>query len=206
MNKSIPFVSVFLTVAAGLFVGARPGVAQEASRYPYDPVCAWGRVSNGKGMLVRCITESEARALPAKLAAPTAPPAPSASAPPTPSGSAAPSAPAVEPQKFSLSSITVVADDGSLPGADKKLALGKDKMLECLGKHGGLEKPEGEVQVRFLVSARGRAEGVSVHKRVGMSAAAASCIAHVVDRRSVGNPAATMLGATAVIRVSKQKS
>ena len=207
MNKSIPLLSVFLTAAVGLLVGARPSVAQEASRYPYDPVCAWGRVSNGRGMLVRCLSEGEARALPAKLAAPSLPPAPSASAPPAPSGSAAPAVPVVDSQKaFSLVSIAVAADTGNLPAAAKKLALGKEKIRECLGTPGGLDKPEGGVHVRFLVSARGRAEGVSVHKRVGMSDGAATCIAHVVDRRAVGNPAATMVGATALIRVSKQKS
>ena len=51
MNKSIPLLSVFLTAAVGLLVGARPSVAQEASRYPYDPVCAWGRVSNGLSLI-----------------------------------------------------------------------------------------------------------------------------------------------------------
>ena len=38
----------------------------DASRYPYDPVCAWGRIANGRGMLKRCLTQAEAQALPAK--------------------------------------------------------------------------------------------------------------------------------------------
>ncbi|MCK6532337.1 MAG: hypothetical protein L6Q84_05125 [Polyangiaceae bacterium] len=205
MRRVIPIVSVMCAAAAGLLVGARPGSAQEASRYPYDPVCPWGRLSNGKGMLVRCIAEGEARALPEKGTSPPPPAAPSASAPPAPSASADP--PPADPLKaFALRGITVTADEGKLPAAEKKLAQGKDKILECVGKHGGLEKNEGEAHVRFLVSARGRAEGVSVKKRVGMSAAAADCIAHVVDRRWVGEPPAPMVGGTAVIRVGKQKS
>src|SRR6187551_1368921 len=32
-------------------------------RYPYDPACPWGRIGNGKGVIVRCLTEAEAQAL-----------------------------------------------------------------------------------------------------------------------------------------------
>src|SRR3954470_2257942 len=32
-------------------------------RYPYDPACPWGRISNGKGLIVRCLTEPEATGL-----------------------------------------------------------------------------------------------------------------------------------------------
>src|SRR3954468_5686755 len=32
-------------------------------RYPYDPACPWGRIGNGKGLIVRCLTESEAQGL-----------------------------------------------------------------------------------------------------------------------------------------------
>lgn len=224
MNKLTLLVGIVAASAVGVLLGARPGAAQEASRYPYDPVCPWGRLSNGKGMLVRCISQEEAAALPApsakgKPAAPSATaagpsasasasassaPAASASAAPAPSASAEP--PPEDPHKlYTLKGITVTADEGKLPGAEKKLSQGKDKMLECLGKHGGIEKPEGEAHVRFLVSARGRAEGVSVQKRVAISAAAADCIAHVVDRRHVGTPESQMVGATAVIRLGRLK-
>src|SRR3954468_15538548 len=52
-------------------------------RYPYDPACPWGRIGNGKGLIVRCLTEAEAQALRAGTA-----PAPSASALPAASTSA----------------------------------------------------------------------------------------------------------------------
>src|SRR6188768_1344755 len=32
-------------------------------RYPYDPACPWGRIGNGKGLIVRCLTEAEAQGL-----------------------------------------------------------------------------------------------------------------------------------------------
>lgn len=217
MNKLTALLAVVASAAIGVLFGARPGIAQEASRYPYDPVCPWGRLSNGKGMLVRCLSKTEAAALPvgaspAATATASAPPSPPSAAPsataapaPAPAPSASADAPAEDPLKlYALKSISVTPDEGKLPAAEKKLTLGKDKMIECIGKHGGLDKPEGEAHVRFLVSAKGRAEGVSVQKRVAMSAAAADCIAHVVDRRMVGTPENQMIGATAVIRITKQ--
>src|SRR3954470_6057362 len=65
--------------------------------YPYDPACPWGRISNGKGVVVRCLTEVEAQALRSGAvalpssgalavasAAPPVAPAPASSATPTP--------------------------------------------------------------------------------------------------------------------------
>lgn len=197
-------LATLFVIGSGILLLSRPGSAQEASRYPYDPVCPWGRLSNGKGMLVRCISHEEATGLAASTK-PNLKPTASA-APPAPSASAAPDAPEEDPEKlYTLKSVSVAADEGTLPLAEKKLRAPKDKYLECLGKNGGLEKPEAEAHVRFLASARGRAEGVSVQKRVGMSEAAAKCIANVVDRRPVGTPAAPMVGATAVIKFSRVK-
>jgi hypothetical protein len=90
----------------------------------------------------------------------------------------------------------IVVDTGELPLAVKKLSEPKDRYLDCVNKNGGLSGDSAEVQVRFLVRERGRAEGVSVAKSKGMSAEAARCIADVVDRRYVGYPAAPIVGAT----------
>jgi hypothetical protein len=199
MQNKLLFVATTLAlgVALGVFAG-RPVAAQEASRYPYDPVCPWGRLSNGKGMLVRCLVEAEANQL-------------LSSSPPRtrPSSSAAPSAassspsPATTPDEIKVEVGPVTADEGTLPQAEKKLSLAKEKLVGCLADNGGLEKDSAEVVVRFLVRARGRAEGVSVAKRTGLGAKAASCVADVVDRRFVGTPAAPMVGATAVFKFSR---
>ncbi len=208
-----PEIAGWSGLAAGVLVAlsfAGRGVAQEASRYPYDPVCAWGRIANGKGMLVRCLTREEAGTLLASAPAPkpTSAPAPSAStsASPAPSASGAPSEPpSDDAQKLvSLKSIVVTADTGKLPAAEKKLAQGREKFVGCFAQ-GGLEKAEGEVEVRFLVSERGRAEGVSVAKRAGVAEKAAQCVADVVDRRWVGVPESPMVGATAVFKFSRVK-
>jgi hypothetical protein len=193
-----------LLTAAALAVLAVSAAAEtarndaEPSRYPFDPVCAWGRLGNGKGLFVRCLTQHEAISLSASAPA-------GANAAPTASGvapapSVAPSAPGAT-ARLDVSVGPVVADEGKLAGADKKLAVPKDRYVECVTANGGLKGGQGEVAVRFLVRGRGRAEGVGVSKRSGMSEAAARCIAEVVDRRYVGPPEVEMVGATVVIKL-----
>lgn len=97
-----------------------------------------------------------------------------------------------------------VADAGDLPLAGSKLGLAKDKFVQCVNEHGGLTSKQGKVVVRFLVRERGRAEGVSVKSHSGMSAAAAQCIAEVVNLRYVGYPAAPIVGATIPVVLSAQ--
>jgi hypothetical protein len=88
------------------------------------------------------------------------------------------------------------ADTGELPEAQVQLGKVPDRYVQCVNGNAGLEGPEGKVTVRFLVRERGRAEGVSVKDRQGVSLAAAKCVAEVVDRRFVGYPAAPIVGAT----------
>jgi hypothetical protein len=70
-------------------------------------------------------------------------------------------------------------------------------------KNGGLSGKTGEVSVRFLVRAKGVAEGVSVAKRTNMSKEAAQCVAEVIDRRRVGTPESQMVGATVLVKFAK---
>ncbi|HWZ90591.1 MAG TPA: hypothetical protein VNW92_17145 [Polyangiaceae bacterium] len=185
-------------------------------RYPYDPACPWGRIGNGKGIIVRCLSEGEAQA----LRAGTVPAAPAVSAAPSPVASAAPPAsaasaaaasdepndadagpPSASDEKLDVSIGPVTADSGEL--GIGKLGAPKDRYVKCVNDNGGLKDGAGEVQVRFLVRQRGRAEGVSVAKRTGVSAEAARCVSEVVDRRYVGVPEAPIVGATVVIKFAK---
>ncbi len=63
LTRSISLVALValasLAVAALASAQSSPAVSVKA-RYPYDPACAWGRIANGKGMLVRCLSEQEA--------------------------------------------------------------------------------------------------------------------------------------------------
>lgn len=209
MQKKLLFAAASIGVGSVVLgvVAGRPVLAQEASRYPYDPVCPWGRISNGSGMLVRCLVETEASQLlsssppPASTTKPSASASASASAAPSTSASSAP----VTAEDVSLKIGPITPDQGSLPQAEKKLSAAKDKLIACLVDNGGMEKDSAEVHVRFLISDRGRAEGVSVQKKSGLGAKAATCVADVVDRRSVGTPEVSMVGATAVFKFSRVK-
>src|SRR4051812_38652492 len=186
-------------------------------RYPYDPACPWGRIGNGKGLIVRCLTESEAQGLragalpaPATSVLPPGTPAPvtaASAAPPVPTAevteadAGAPAPPSNADDKFEVTVGPVTADSGTF--GIGKLGAGRDRYAKCVKDNGGLSEKEGEVQVRFLLRQRGRAEGVSVAKRSAVSAEAARCVSDVVDRRYVGVPEAPIVGATVVIKFAK---
>lgn len=186
----------------------------DPSRYPYDPACEWGRLADGRGMLVRCLTRAEAQAL---VGGSPAVPAqqddaatqaqgkqPEKSASEGGDAEGSPSEPAREFKKFKASLIPAIADTGKLPEAHTKLASARGRFEDCVRQHGGLSDRTAEVHVRFLVRERGRAEGVSVAKRRAVSEKAARCVAEVVDRRSVGIPEAPIVGATIVVNFSAE--
>jgi hypothetical protein len=224
MKRPVAILLGFAALATGAVAVAE---AEDAllKRYPYDPACAWGRVGNGKGMVVRCISEDEAKALraaPAPTPAGAAKPAPSspgvtsgkpapdaAPAPGSTSPEAAPDAvtdaePAPSPDADAALEVTVgpvAAEEGTLGLG--KLGAPKDKYAACVQKNGGLAGKTGEVSVRFLVRAKGVAEGVSVAKRTNLSKEAAQCVADVVDRRRVGTPESPMVGATVLVKFAK---
>jgi hypothetical protein len=212
---ALPAISLLLAFGA---LASGETVDALLRRYPYDPACAWGRIGNGKGLIVRCLTEAEASALRANAVAgplPAASAAPStlATASAATVGSAAPvantddvaeadaGAPSTTDEKLDVSIGPVTADTGTL--GIGKLGAPKDKYVKCVNDNGGLKEAGAEVQVRFLLRAKGRAEGVSVAKRTGVTTEAARCISEVVDRRFVGVPDAPILGATVSIKFAK---
>lgn len=221
MKRPVAILLGFAALATGAIAVAE---AEDAllKRYPYDPACAWGRVGNGKGMVVRCISEDEAKVLRAALPAPVAgakpvpapgvssgKPAPEASTTPASSTAPAPEAPdsaeaepAPDPDAaLDVAVGPVTAEEGTLGVG--KLGAPKDKYIACVQKNGGLGGKTGEVSVRFLVRAKGIAEGVSVSKRTNLSKEAAQCVADVVDRRRVGTPESPMVGATVLVKFTK---
>jgi hypothetical protein len=216
-TKRIALASASVLLAFGVVASAETADAL-LRRYPYDPACPWGRIGNGKGIIVRCLSESEASALRAGTVAAL----PSVSAAPPPVSSAAPSPtppttvaspssdepndadggpPSATDEKLDVTVGPVTADSGEL--GIGKLGQPKDRYVKCVNDNGGLKDGSAEVQVRFLVRQRGRAEGVSVAKRSGLSAEAARCVSEIVDRRYVGVPDAPIVGATVVIKFGK---
>lgn len=204
--SALGFAALGLVAAAAL----SESVENLVRRYPYDPACLWGRLANGKGTIVRCLSEQEAAALapvanalpvaPAPVAAPVTAPAPVASATPT-TTAVAPEVPA-KPGRYDVTIGPVTADHGELPLG--KLGQPKDRYLKCLDDNGGLRGDSGEVHVRFLVRSKGIAEGVSVQKRVNVSAEAARCVSEVVDRRHVGTPEEPLVGATVLVKFTSR--
>lgn len=179
----------------------RAALSEPAARFPYDPVCAWGRVADGRGLIVRCLEQNEAvRLVSASAVAPTPANAGSTAATPAAQSAKPPVAAAAAAQPGRRVAVTEVgparADTGELPEAAPQLRRASDRYVRCVEDNGGLEAASGLVTVRFLVRERGRAEGVAVKERRGVSVAAAKCIADVVDRRYVGYPAAPIVGAT----------
>jgi len=204
MPRSTQHLVVALLAFGGIALGTAAAFSESIEgllrRYPYDPACSWGRLANGKGTVLRCLTEQEAASVGLNVAAapalPAANSAPAASAAPVSSADAAP-----KPSRFEITVGPVVADKGELGVG--KLGAPKDRYVKCLEDNGGLLKGEsGEVHVRFLVRSKGIAEGVSVQKRVNVSPEAARCIAEVVDRRHVGVPEEPLVGATLQLKIT----
>src|SRR6188768_2226516 len=96
MSRQRSLVSFLLAISVGLGGAVALGESVESliRRYPYDPACLWGRLANGKGTVVRCLTEKEAGAI-ATLITPAA--APSAAAPASTETSAIDTAAATTP-------------------------------------------------------------------------------------------------------------
>jgi len=191
-----------LALIAGAAVAAPPEHKPPGQRYPYDPVCRWGRIADGHGMLLRCLTEGEATMLTKNDAPRPAAKPPRAKPTPTPE-----SEPEQQPAEPALTAqvTSVQVDSGELPLAQRKLNQPIERYVRCVLDHGGLSAGKGAAHLRFLVRERGRAEGVSIKEAKGMTQSAAKCIADVVDRRFVGYPAAPMVGTTVVVEVTPTK-
>jgi hypothetical protein len=195
--------AVAVSSVAGLLAASTEAAdSDSASRYPYDPVCAWGRIADGRGMLVRCLTRTESEALQKRSAG-------SPQATGTPPGDAGTpardsAAPVGAQQLLEVTVGPVLAENGKLPAAARKLQSAQARFAQCVAQHGGLAASTGEVRVRFLVRERGRAEGVGVTRRRSVSKAAAQCIADVVDRRYVGLPDVPIVAATLVVKFERQ--
>src|SRR6185295_12673713 len=80
----VMFSSASLLLAFGALASGETADAL-LRRYPYDPACPWGRIGNGKGLIVRCLSEAEAQGLRSGTLS-----VPNASAAPVASASAAP--------------------------------------------------------------------------------------------------------------------
>lgn len=198
MRLSLPFLALCLVLpTAALATG------DKVSRYPFDPVCPWGRLSNGKGMIHRCITEEEALSLAEAQRL-----GKSGAAPDGEKGAGlskdAPSPKALSSKGYEMIVGPISAEQGELTVGRLEVPL--DRYKKCIDDNGGLKKASGEIVVKFLVRAeRERAEGASVESFDNVSKAAADCVAGVVDRRQTGTPSVPMTGAKLTFSLQEKK-
>lgn len=166
------------------------------TRYPYDPACAWGRLSNGQGMIHRCLSEKEATDIALATGKDSANGKPADARKTDPESKSTTeksdkSKPTPLPQDVNVSVGPIEASEGAITLG--RLGQPLDRYKACLLENGGITQKEGTLTVKFLVRAEAeRAEGVIVDSYKGLSEKAAKCVASVVDRRQVGSPSAAV--------------
>jgi hypothetical protein len=198
-------------IVGSVVTGSATSAPSDPHRYPFDPICAWGRIADGRGMFVRCLTPDEAQRLVATTPTPIKNTnlSPSSSVATVPSNTpvaVVPSANPVTTEPLLAELVSVVAETGELPLAKKKLSIPLDRYVTCVQNHGGLQGATGQATIKFMVTERGRAEGAGAEKYQGITESAARCIADVVDRRPTGTPEAPIVEATATIRISRKSN
>ena len=148
-----------------------------------DRHCPWGRVGDGQGKLVRCLSEDESREM-----------AKSAKA-----GAGAPAVPSPAPSGVAAVVNSVVFEGEGVTSAKGNLASAVSDYQNCVARHGGLRHGAGEVRIRFHVDTRGLARDASISRRRFISVQAARCVTDIVERRFIGVPKSKATIGTAVI-------
>ena len=96
-----------------------------------------------------------------------------------------------------------VFDGGDVPRAAAALDRMKAAFVRCASTEGALTKSEASIDLRFLVRAPGRAEGVDVDKTRGLSGDVVRCVTSVLARSYVGAPSDDPVGVAITVRVRK---
>jgi hypothetical protein len=177
----------------------------------HDPGCLYGRVLDGHTGEVRCLSPEE-------LTPPGPydwPPPPDAGGPDVDlpdvggepvlaadAGAEDAESPHLRPTKVRVGSISF--DNGDVPRAKAVLErLAKGELSKCASEHGGV-RGSGSVELKFLVRARGRAEGVDVGKVKGVPRAVVECLVNALARRAVGAPTTEPVGVTVVLELEEE--
>ena len=107
--------------------------------------------------------------------------------------------PAEEPKPAVPPTVTLSEPEflnGEVPAVTNILKKTLDDVAKCVVDHGGLETNEGGLKVQFLVRGRGKAEGVEVLKRHGVSKDAGRCVQALLKNKWVGMPSQDPTGVT----------
>lgn len=91
---------------------------------------------------------------------------------------------------------------GEVPKAKASVEKLAPKLEACVDQHGGLESAKGgSVELQFLVTSRGVAEGVDLRKPSGVSGEALRCMRDLLQKRGVGTPSTDPVGVTIDLRL-----
>lgn len=105
-----------------------------------------------------------------------------------------------------VSVVSVSFQNSEVPRAQASLErLASKELSACASENGGVEG-QGSVELKFLVRARGRAEGVDVGRARNVPPAVASCLASTLSRRPVGAPSEEPVFVTVALKLVEEKS
>lgn len=91
---------------------------------------------------------------------------------------------------------------GEVPKARASVEKLASKLEACVDQHGGLESAQGgSIELQFLVTSRGVAEGVDLRKPRGLSGEALRCMRDLLQKRGVGTPSTDPVGVTIDLRL-----
>ena len=91
---------------------------------------------------------------------------------------------------------------GEVPRLSSSLAELLPRVARCVVDAGGLEGERGLIEVKFLVRARGRAEGVETPTLRGVSAEAGRCVRLLLRDRYLGAPTDEPVGVAVALQLT----
>jgi len=213
---SPPFAAALADPASGSEKPARgTDRGPRAGSGARDPGCIYGKVLDGHTGEIRCLSPDE-----------VAPRGPYDTAPPSDAGADASIDASAEAWRrrdagsFDVAlvdaaiplrsgSVTVEAVDfqnGDVPRAQAALErLARKELTRCATEHearGDRRRATGDcyIELRFLVRAPGRAEGVDVSDTHGVSDALVQCVTAALANRAIGAPSAEPVAVTVKLR------
>ena len=99
-----------------------------------------------------------------------------------------------------------IFDGGDVPRAAAALDRMKTAFARCASVENALTKNEASIDLRFLVRAPGRAEGVNAEKARGVSSDVVRCMTSVLARSYVGAPSDDPVGVAVTVRVRRAEA
>jgi hypothetical protein len=207
--QQIGTVAASLAVLVAMMAPSRAAPPRKAA--PRNPGCLYGQVIDGHSGEIRCLSPEE-----------VTPPGPY-DLPHEPVDAGADAADAgrdgasrvrheagvVElDAAIPLRSVSVAIEglsfeNGEVPRAAAALERIKKDLARCAATEPGLLKNDAAIELRFLVRAPGKAEGVDVVQSRGMSADIARCVASSLAGRAVGAPTSDPVNVALTVRFKK---